>query len=110
MTLQVIDQAALPNGNFDGYLFGSGVSIFLERITDDGVGPRLHRHPYSETFVIRSGRALFTVAGEEIQAVGGQILVVEAMVPHKFKTLGADLYEAVHIHANDRFETEWLED
>jgi mannose-6-phosphate isomerase-like protein (cupin superfamily) len=49
------------------------------------------------------------VAGEEFEAVGGQILVVEAMVPHKFRTLGADLYEAVHIHANDRFETEWLE-
>ncbi|MFC7022748.1 hypothetical protein ACFQHV_06345 [Promicromonospora thailandica] len=49
------------------------------------------------------------VAGEELEAVGGQILVVEAMVPHKFRTLGADLYEAVHIHANDRFETEWLE-
>jgi mannose-6-phosphate isomerase-like protein (cupin superfamily) len=110
MTLQAIEQAALPYGNFEGYLHGSQISIIFERVTQDGVGPRLHRHPYSETFVIRSGRALFTVGGEEIQAVGGQILVVEAMVPHKFKTLGADLYEAVHIHANDRFETEWLED
>jgi mannose-6-phosphate isomerase-like protein (cupin superfamily) len=109
MTLQAIEQAALPHGNFEGYTAGSQVSIIFERVTADGVGPRLHRHPYSETFVIRSGRALFTVGGEELEAVGGQILVVEAMVPHKFKTLGADLYEAVHIHANDRFETEWLE-
>lgn len=110
MTLQAIEQATLPHNNFEGYLHGSEVSVIFERVTQDSFGPRLHRHPYSETFVIRSGRVLFTVAGEEIQAVGGQILVVEAMVPHKFKTLGADLYEAVHIHANDRFETEWLED
>ncbi|PUB27875.1 mannose-6-phosphate isomerase-like protein (cupin superfamily) [Promicromonospora sp. AC04] len=109
MTLQAIEQASLPHGNFEGYLHGSGVSVIFERVAKDGTGPRLHRHPYSETFVIRSGRALFTVDGKEFEAVGGQILVVQAMVPHKFKTLGADLYEAVHIHANDRFETEWLE-
>jgi mannose-6-phosphate isomerase-like protein (cupin superfamily) len=110
MTLQAIEQATLPHGNFEGYLYGSEVSVIFERVAQDGTGPRLHRHPYSETFVIRSGRALFTVDGREFEAVGGQILVVQAMVPHKFRTLGADLYEAVHIHANDRFETEWLED
>lgn len=109
MTLQAIEQATLPHGNFEGYLHGSEVSVIFERVAEDGTGPRLHRHPYSETFVIRSGRALFTVDGEEFVAEGGQILVVQAMIPHKFKTLGADLYEAVHIHANDRFETEWLE-
>jgi mannose-6-phosphate isomerase-like protein (cupin superfamily) len=109
MTLQAIEQAALPHGNFEGYLHGSEVSVIFERVTQDGFGPRLHRHPYSETFVIRSGRVLFTVDGREFEAVGGQILVVEAMVPHKFKTLGADLYEAIHVHANDRFVTEWLE-
>ncbi len=34
-------------------------------------------------------------------------LVASALVPHKFVTLGA--YRAHHIHANDRFVTEWLE-
>lgn len=109
MSLLAIEQAALPHGNFEGYLHGSEVSVIFERVEQDGIGPRLHRHPYSETFVIRSGRALFTIDGRELEAVGGQILVVEAMVPHTFRTVGADLYEAVHIHANDRFETEWLE-
>jgi len=33
---------------------------------------------------------------------------VPAETPHRFRT-GPDGYEAVHIHANDRFVTEWLE-
>jgi quercetin dioxygenase-like cupin family protein len=44
------------------------------------------------------------------QLVGhaGQVLVVPAQTPHKFVT-GPDGYEGVHIHANVRFVTEWLE-
>lgn len=108
MTFQVIDQAAL-RGNFEGYCFGSEVTLVLERLQQADLGPRLHRHPYTETFVIRSGAALFTVGDTEVKALGGQILVVPALVAHKFKTLTDDLYEAIHIHANDRLVTEWLE-
>ncbi len=110
MSAQVIETAQLENGNFEGYLYGSRVSVIFERTDRDGVGPRLHRHPYAETFVLRSGKARFTVGTDEIVAVGGQILVVPAMTPHKFQTLGeGELYEAVHIHEHERFETEWLE-
>lgn len=38
----------------------------------------------------------------------GQILVVPPDTPHKFSTLEGG-YEAIHIHANDEFVTEWLE-
>jgi mannose-6-phosphate isomerase-like protein (cupin superfamily) len=72
------------------------------------VGPRLHQHPYAETFLIRRGSATFTVGTEELEAHAGQVLVVPARTPHKFST-GQQGYEAVHIHANPRFETEWLE-
>lgn len=106
MTIQPIEQAEL-RGDFEGYLFGSSVSMFLEHITRDGVGPRLHRHPYDETFVVYEGAARFTVADETLEVHAGQILVAPALVPHKFVTLGE--YRAHHIHANDRFVTEWLE-
>ncbi|GAA4427827.1 cupin domain-containing protein [Georgenia halophila] len=109
MGVQVIETAELENGNFEGYLFGSEVSVIFDRAEQDGVGPRLHRHPYAETFIIRSGTARFTVGDEQVVAVGGQILVVPAMVPHKFSTIGDELYDGVHIHENDRFVTEWLE-
>jgi mannose-6-phosphate isomerase-like protein (cupin superfamily) len=86
----------------------ANISIILESTTQAGVGPRLHRHPYAETFIIRRGSATFTVGTEQLEAHAGQILVVPANTPHKFAT-GPDGYEAVHIHANARFVTEWLE-
>jgi quercetin dioxygenase-like cupin family protein len=87
---------------------GANVSLILESTSKSGVGPRLHQHPYAETFIIRRGSATFTVGPDVVTAHAGQILVVPAQTPHKFVT-GPDGYEAVHIHANPRFVTEWLE-
>lgn len=95
--------------NTEGKPYGAGVSIILESTDEVGSGPRLHQHPYPETFVIRLGRALFTVAGEEIVGEAGQILVVPPNTPHKFAVLGPGRFESVNIHANDEFVTEWLE-
>ena len=81
---------------------------FSSRRQEAGVGPRLHKHPYAETFIIRRGWATFTIGSTELQGRAGQVLVVPANTPHKFST-GPDGYEAVHIHANPRFVTEWLE-
>lgn len=91
---------------------GAGISIILESTLVAGVGPRLHRHPYAETFIIRRGSAVFTVGSgpdaEQIEGHAGQVIVVPAETPHRFVT-GAGGYEAVHIHANDHFVTTWLE-
>ncbi len=87
---------------------GANVSVILESTRQSGVGPRLHQHPYAETFLIRRGSATFTVGSERLDAHAGQVLVVPAYTPHKFAT-GPDGYEAVHIHANSEFITEWLE-
>ena len=62
----------------------------------------------AETFLIRRGSATFTIGSDVLEGHAGQILVVPARTPHKFST-GPDGYEAVHIHANPRFVTEWLE-
>ncbi|MEW1952968.1 cupin domain-containing protein [Terrabacter sp. NPDC080008] len=98
--------------NYERLPGGAGVSLILESTTQEGVGPRLHSHPYAETFVIRRGWATFTLgAGPDAREVigrSGQVLVVPAGTPHKFRT-GPAGYEAVHIHANDHFVTEWLE-
>lgn len=107
MTIPVIDLAR--DANWEGYLHGSQVSIIREYSPKPGSGPRLHRHPYTETFLIHAGRALFTVADEQVVAAGGQVLVVPALVAHRFEVLDGGTYEATHIHANDRFVTEWLE-
>lgn len=88
--------------------FGGEVSLIFVR-AEPGKGPRLHSHPYPETFIVRAGRALYTIGEQEIEAVPGQILVVPAGVPHKFRSLGPDVLESIDIHASERFATDWLE-
>ncbi|WP_431074756.1 cupin domain-containing protein [Microbacterium phyllosphaerae] len=107
MTIHPVDAA--HDADIEGYLIGSPVSIMREYIVRPGAGPRLHRHPYVETFVIHRGRALFTVGDEQVVGAGGQVLVVPALVDHRFEVLDGGTYEATHIHASDRFITEWLE-
>ncbi|WP_165699956.1 phage tail sheath subtilisin-like domain-containing protein [Ornithinimicrobium ciconiae] len=87
---------------------GAGISLILESTTRPGVGPRLHQHPYPETFVIRRGSAVFTVGAATVPGRAGQILVVPAETAHTFVT-GPDGYEGLHLHESDTFETEWLE-
>jgi mannose-6-phosphate isomerase-like protein (cupin superfamily) len=86
----------------------ANVSVILESTTQEGLGPRLHKHPYAETFIIRRGSATFTVGTDEFEACAGQILVVPADTPHTFSS-GPVGYEAVHIHASPTFVTQWLE-
>jgi mannose-6-phosphate isomerase-like protein (cupin superfamily) len=93
---------------FEGEQYGSGVSIFLVNSTP-GSGPDLHKHPYSETWIVRAGRALFTVADEDIEANPGDIVVVDAETPHKFKNIGTDRLDITCIHASSRFVQEWLD-
>jgi mannose-6-phosphate isomerase-like protein (cupin superfamily) len=69
----------------------------------------LHRHPYSETWIVRAGKALFTADGEEIQAGPGDILVVSPQTPHKFKNVGSERLDIVCIHASPRIIQEDLE-
>lgn len=76
-----------PDGRDDGEewsqnyqrLPGSaGISLILESTTREGQGPRLHRHPYAETFVIRRGGATFTLGEERVIGRAGQVLIAPA--------------------------------
>ena len=97
------------HGEWQGGPLGANISVIINRIDEPGGGPRLHRHPYAETFIIRSGRGLFTVGDESIEAGEGQILVVPPDTPHKFSNLGPGSLETIDIHESGDFVTEWLE-
>jgi mannose-6-phosphate isomerase-like protein (cupin superfamily) len=99
-----------PGGTvtFEGEAHGSGVSFFLVN-NEPGAGPDLHRHPYSETWVVRSGKARVTADGEDIEAGPGDILVVTPGTPHKFKNAGTERLDIVCIHASPRIIQEELE-
>lgn len=93
---------------FEGEPYSSGVSFFLVN-SETGAGPGLHRHPYSETWIVRGGRALFTADGEELEAGPGDIVVVSTDTPHKFTSLGPERLDMVCIHASPKMIQENLE-
>jgi mannose-6-phosphate isomerase-like protein (cupin superfamily) len=63
-----------------------------------GKGPRLHKHPYEEIFVILEGHATFTVGDHTIEVDGGQMLIGPASVPHKFVNSGEGMLRQINIH------------
>jgi mannose-6-phosphate isomerase-like protein (cupin superfamily) len=60
--------------------------------------------------VVLEGQATFTAGEDVIDAVGGQIVVVPAGVPHKFVNSGTGPLRQVDIHPSGQFITEWLDD
>jgi mannose-6-phosphate isomerase-like protein (cupin superfamily) len=86
---------------FEGEPHGSGISFFHVN-NAPGEGPDLHKHPYSETWIVRSGKARMTADGKDIEAGPGDILVVGPETPHKFKNLGPDRLEIFCIHSSPR--------
>ena len=74
-----------------------------------GGGPKLHRHPYEEVFIVQEGTATFTAGDETVEVKGGQVIVVPAGVAHKVVNSGEERLRQVDIHASERFVTEWLE-
>jgi mannose-6-phosphate isomerase-like protein (cupin superfamily) len=73
-----------------------------------GSGPRLHRHPYAEIFVIEEGQATFTVGDQTLDAHASQIVIAPANAAHAFINSGAGPLRQLDIHCHERFVTEWL--
>lgn len=97
------------HGELQGTRLGAGISLIFNSSERHGGGPRLHRHPYPETFIVQAGRAVFTIGEAEIEAVAGQLLVVPANTPHRFRIVGPERFDSIDIHASASFITEWLE-
>ncbi len=93
---------------FEGAAYGAGLSFFIGDL-EPGRGPPLHRHPYAETCIVRSGRAAMTIDGQEMIAGPGDIVVIGPDTPHRFTAIGAERLVAVCIHASERFVIEWVD-
>ena len=110
---RILNKGDLPHSEtayeFQGDDHDAGVS-FIVIDAPPGSGPKLHKHPYEEVFVVQEGTATFTAGDDVIEASAGQVVVVPAGVPHKFVNSGAGRLRQVDIHASNRFITEWLED
>ena len=87
---------------------GANISIILESTTKAGVGPRLRKHPYAETFIIRRGSATFTVGTDSSRLTPARSWWCRpsaAQVRHR----PGRLRGCAILHANPRFVTDWLE-
>jgi quercetin dioxygenase-like cupin family protein len=93
-------------GSFEGAEHGSPVSCIIVDM-EPGAGPRLHRHPYPETFIVLGGSVRFEVAGEPVTASEGDVVVAPAEIVHRFEALGPDKLRMVTVHAAPRMDTTW---
>ena len=98
-----------PVASFEGKDHGATVSFFVGSFAP-GRGPRLHTHPYDETFILEEGRATFTVDGATVEAGAGQIVVVPAGAAHRFVNSGDHPLRQVSIHPSDHIVEHSLED
>ncbi len=95
---------------FEGYRYQETEVSFIWVDMPAGDGVRLHQHPYKEIFIVQEGKATYTVGSTTLNAHTGQIIIVPANTPHKFRNTGKGELKQVDIHVSPKFITEWLEE
>ncbi len=90
-------------GSLAGEAINGSVTILSYGNDTVGEGPRLHVHPYDETFVIITGRARFFVGDEIVEAGAGEAVLGPAGVPHRFENLGPGRLQTIDIHHAPRW-------
>ena len=106
--MPVIKAGTNTDGNIEGADYGASISLILDE-SDPGTGPRLHRHPYDETWVVQEGHLTFQSGEEHLTVAAGDIVIIPAEVAHKFTNDGPGPSKLVCIHASPTFIGEWLE-
>jgi mannose-6-phosphate isomerase-like protein (cupin superfamily) len=106
--MPIIPAGTLKGANLRGAEHGATISLILDD-SEPGQGPRLHRHPYDETWVVQDGRLTFQLGDERIQAGSGDIVIAPPGVPQKFTNDGPGRCKLACIHASPTMSTEWLE-
>ncbi|EPX80173.1 cupin domain-containing protein [Litoreibacter arenae] len=97
-------------GVIGGSLIDSDVTVLFYATDEVGIGPKWHVHPYDEIFVLRKGRARFTIGDEVIEASEGDVLMGPAAVPHKYENLGPGRLESIDIHlSRDWIQTDLVD-
>lgn len=97
-------------GRVEGKDLGTDATVLFYATDEIGAGPVLHVHTYDEIFIVREGRALFTIGDQKVEAEAGDILFGPANVPHKFANLGPGRLETTDVHLSDHFAQVELDD
>ena len=86
--------------------FGLGTSIMVSRVAP-GSGPRRHRHPHAEIFVLHEGQGRFEVDGTYLDAEAGDAVIIPPEAWHSFTNTGTSPMRHVAIHENQRAVSEF---
>ena len=102
---QLFDETAPGpwRGSVNGEAMGGPVTVLAYGNDTPGEGPRLHVHPYDETFIVIQGRARFFVGDQVIEAVAGEVVLGPKGVPHRFENLGPGRLQTIDIHHSPRW-------
>jgi mannose-6-phosphate isomerase-like protein (cupin superfamily) len=92
-------------GVVQGAAMAGQVTVLAYGTDKVGVGPRLHVHPYDETFVVVAGCARFFVGDTVLDASAGEVVLGPAGVPHRFENLGPGRLQTIDIHHSP----EWIQ-
>ena len=106
--MPITNAGTLKERHLVGADYGATTSIILDN-SAPGEGPRLHRHPYDETWVVHEGTLTFQLGDTQHEVGPGDIIIAPPGSPHKFTNTGSTQANLVCIHANPTFITEWLE-
>lgn len=106
--MPVINAHQLRGSTLKGADHGATISLILDE-SEPGQGPRLHRHPYDETWVVQEGHLTFQLGDTHVRVGPGDIVIAPPGAPHTFTNDGPGRSKLVCIHASPTFETEWLE-
>jgi mannose-6-phosphate isomerase-like protein (cupin superfamily) len=99
--MPVINPSALPSGNLKGEHHGATISVILDH-SPPGHGPRLHEHPYDETWVVIAGNLTFQAGDQQLEGGPGDIVIIPPEAPHKFINHGPTPANLVCIHRTPR--------
>ena len=112
--MQTIDINSLkPPGQevatFQGIKYGANISFFIVHFSP-GKGPRRHRHPYEETFIILEGEIEAVVDGETQTLGENNIVIIPAGVWHEFKNRSEKQVVMINLHPVPEMITEWAKE
>jgi quercetin dioxygenase-like cupin family protein len=109
--MKIIDiKSLMPSGQevatFQGIKHGANVSFFIVRFSP-GKGPKKHRHPYEETFIILDGEIEAIVDDETKTLRENNIVIIPAGTWHEFKNRTDSQVFMINLHPVPEMVTEW---
>ena len=109
--MKIIDMNNLKSSSrevetFQGIEHGANLSFFVVHFLP-GHGPKKHRHPYEETFIILDGEIEAIVAGQSERIGCDKIAIIPANTWHEFKNCSDRLLRMVNLHPVSKMITEW---